>query len=116
MRFRIRDIIKNPLPPLEEIAKGVSIQLKEVVKHGTQSRRDLDVALRTANTTADWFPDNPIDCEQDLALNSHLGAEGAMSPRRVQDPEGAKTLVVSYKTAAGATTFYVRLPSKRPRI
>ena len=55
----------------------------EVVKHGTQSRRDLDVALRTTNTAADWFTDNPLDCEQDLALNAHLGVEGAMSPRRV---------------------------------
>jgi hypothetical protein len=31
-----------------------------------------------------------------------------MSPRRVQDPEGAKTLVVSYKTAAGATSAIVK--------
>ena len=86
----IRDIIKNPLPPLEEIARGVSIQLREVVKHGTHSRRDMDVALRTANTTEDWFPDNLLDCEQDLALNAHLGAEGAMSPGRVHDRKEAK--------------------------
>jgi hypothetical protein len=79
----IRDIIKSPLSPLEEIAKGVSIKLREVVKHGTQSRRDLDVAVRIANTTGDWFPKNPLDCEHDLALNAHLGAEGAMSLGRV---------------------------------
>ncbi len=59
------------------------IHLREVVKHGTQSKRDLDVALRTSNTTADGSPDNPLDYEQDLALNAYLGAEGAMSPRRV---------------------------------
>jgi hypothetical protein len=59
----IRDITKIPLAPLEEITKGASIQLKEVAKHGTQSSRDLDVALRTASTIADWFPDNPLDCE-----------------------------------------------------
>ena len=49
----IRDIIQYPLPPLEKITRGVSIQLKEVVKHGTQSRRDLDVALWTTSTVAD---------------------------------------------------------------
>ena len=64
--------------------------------------------MRTTNTTADWFPNNPLDCEQDLALNAHLGAEEAMSPRRVQDPKGAKTLVVSYRTRAGATTTIVK--------
>jgi hypothetical protein len=31
----IRDIIKSPLPPLEEIAGGASIQFMEVGKHGT---------------------------------------------------------------------------------
>ena len=55
----------------------------EVVKHGTQSIRGLDVALRTTNTAADWFADTPLDCEQDLALNAHLGSEGAMSLGRV---------------------------------
>ena len=68
----IRDIIKSPLPPLEEITIGVSIQLREVVKHGTQSRRDMDVAIRTTNTIADWFLENPLDCEHDIALNAHL--------------------------------------------
>ena len=93
---------------MEEIGRGVSIQLREVVKHRTRSRRDLDVALRTTNTTADWFLDNPLDCEQDLALNAHLGAEGAMSLGRVQDPEEAKTLVVSYIKSTGATTTIVK--------
>ena len=68
-----------------------------------QRRRDRDVALRTTNTPSDWFPENPLDFEQDLAPNAHLGPEGAMSPGRVQDPEGAKTLVVRYRTVAGAT-------------
>ena len=46
----IRDIIKSPPPPLEEIAKGVLIQLHEVVKLGTQSIRHLEAALRTTCT------------------------------------------------------------------
>jgi hypothetical protein len=36
-------------------------------------------------------------------ISSHrIGARGAMSTGRVQDPEGAKTIILSYKTAAGA--------------
>jgi len=104
----IRDIVKIPLPPLEEIAVGVSIQLMEVVKHGHHSRRDLDVELMTTSTTTDWFPDNPLDSEQDLALDAHLGAEEAMSSRRVQDPEVAKTLVLSYITTTGATPTIIK--------
>ena len=35
-------------------------------------------------------------------INSHLGAVGGMTSGRIQDPEGANTAVVSFKTAAGA--------------
>jgi hypothetical protein len=80
---------KKPLPPLEEIDRGVSIQLKKVVKHGTHSMRDLDVALRTSSIVAERFLDNPLDCEHDLALNAHLRAEGAMSPGRVPITTGS---------------------------
>ena len=39
----------------------------------------------------------------------HLGAEGSMmSPGRVQSPEGAKTLVISFNTAAGAVATLVK--------
>ena len=38
---------------------------------------------------------------QDLRLNTHLGAGGAMSTRRIQDPEGAKTIILSFKTSPG---------------
>jgi hypothetical protein len=37
-----------------------------------------------------------------LRINSHLGAEGVMTPGRIQDPEGAKTAIISFKTTAGA--------------
>ena len=43
-----------------------------------------------------------------MDLNKHLGAEGVMSPGRVQDPEGAKTIVLSYNTAAGAVATVIK--------
>ena len=39
---------------------------------------------------------------RDMRLNTHLGAGGAMSTRRIQDLEGAKTVILSFKTSAGA--------------
>jgi hypothetical protein len=48
----IRDITKCPLPPLEEIAYGIHIQLHDVIQKGTLSRRDLHAAINTAEAEA----------------------------------------------------------------
>jgi len=45
---------------------------------------------------------------QNLRLNTHLGARGAMSTGRIQDPEGAKTTILSFKTSAGAALVISR--------
>jgi hypothetical protein len=96
----VRDITKCPLPPLEEIAQGIHIQLQDIIKKGTLSWKDLDTAINLAEAEAEWFLENPYDCAQLLNLNKHLGAEGAMSPGRVQDPKGAKMITISFNTAA----------------
>jgi hypothetical protein len=82
--------------------------MRDVVARGTQSRKDLDTALKAAGTTYDSFPVNPDDYELKLYMDKHLGAEGAMSPGRVQDPQGAKTIVLSYKTTTGAVAIVVK--------
>ena len=79
----IRDITKSPLPPLEEISRGVSIHLGDVVENGSQSKRDLDAALAQSGTESDWFLETKDDSDQNLGLNKHLGAAGAISPGRV---------------------------------
>ncbi len=58
----IRDITKCPLPPLEEIALGINIQIHDVIIKKTQSRRDLDAALRLAETEDEWFPAGNTEC------------------------------------------------------
>ena len=98
----LQDIAQTPLPQLEEIARGGAILLATVNKTGTQQRKDMDATLRAAGIAADWFPDPTTTCQMNLELNYHLGAEGVMSTGRIQDPEGAKHLVISYQTAAGA--------------
>ncbi len=44
----------------------------------------------------------------DMRANVHLGAMGAMTPGRVQDPEGAKHIVISYMTIARSLTTVAR--------
>jgi len=65
------DIIKCPLSPLEEIARGAALQIKDVVTRGTHSRKDLDTALNAAGIAYDWFLVNPYGCELNLDLNKH---------------------------------------------
>jgi len=72
------------------------------------SRKDLDAVISTAETEAEWFPENPYDRAQSLSLDKHLRAEGAMSSGRVQDPEGAKMITVSFNTAAGVVATIVK--------
>jgi hypothetical protein len=104
----IRDITKNPLPPLEEIARGISIQLRDAKKKGAQSMRDLDAALVSSGTGIDWFPKTREDCDHNLGLNKHLVAEGAMSLGRVQDPKRAKSITISYNSLAGAIAAIIK--------
>ncbi len=44
--------------------------------------------------------------------HTYAGAGGAMSTGRIQDPEGAKTVILSFKTAAGAALAISRQHNK----
>ena len=68
----------------------------------------MDTALHAAGTETVWFPETRENCEQNLGLNKHMGAEGAMSPGRVQDLEGAKTITIGYNSPAGAIVAIVK--------
>ena len=77
------DIRKSPLPPLEDLAEGVTIQLATGLKHGTEPIKDLDIALHESRTYQVWFLGDRNTWAQDLRLNTHLGAGGAMSTERI---------------------------------
>ncbi len=98
----VQDIAQYLLPQLEKIEQGTAILLNIVTHMGTQQKRDLDAALRAAGTTAYLIPYPDALCQKNINLNYHLGAEGVMSPGRIQDTKGAKHLVISYHTTAGS--------------
>ncbi len=62
----------------------------------------METTLRESGTYQDWFPGDRHTLAQDLRLNKHLGAGGAMSTKRMQDQEGANIVILSFKTGAGA--------------
>jgi hypothetical protein len=104
----VKDIAQYQIPQLEEIAHEAAILLNAVTHTGTQHKRDLDASLRAAGTSTVWFPHPDAPCQKNLELNYHLGVDGVMSPGRIQDPEGAKHLVISYQTAAGGIAGIIR--------
>jgi len=57
--------------------------------------------LHAEGATKEWFPETHGPCSRELRINDHLGAGGVMTPGKIQDPEGAKIVVISLKTTAG---------------
>ena len=82
--------------------------INAVTHKGTQQRRDLDAALRATGTTTYWSPQPDAPCQKNLELNYHLGADEVMFPCRIQNLEGAKHIVISYKTDVGAVAAIIR--------
>ena len=70
---------KTPLPPLEDLVEGVSIMLAAGLKHGSEPRKELGHAIRASRTKLYLFPGDQHTNAQDMRLNTHLGAIGAMS-------------------------------------
>jgi hypothetical protein len=106
----IADIKEHVPPLLEELVNGVLLQLIAGLRIGCEPRKDLDRVLKEADSTREWFPSSREPCQQDLSVNQHLGAGGDMTPGRIQDLEGAKTIVVSYKTTTrSAATISIQL-------
>jgi len=59
----IADIKKHPLPPLEELVEGASLQLMAELHNGREPRKDLDRALKEADNTRHWFPSSREPCQ-----------------------------------------------------
>ena len=72
------------------------------LKPDKEPRKELEKLMKAEETARHWFAEPRDPCIRDTRINSHLGAARVMTPGRIQDPEGAKTIVVTFKTAAGA--------------
>ena len=98
----IMDTKKSPLPPLKDLDKAVEALMAAGLKPNKEPRKELEKLLQSKGTARHWFAEPRGPCIRDTMINSHLGAAGVMTLNRIQDPEGANTVVVSFKTAAGA--------------
>jgi hypothetical protein len=98
----ITDTRKTPLPPLEDLAEATKTLLAAGLEPEKAPRKDFLNILQKSGNLNDWFPDPHGPITRDIRLNKHLGACGIMTLGRIQDPEGAKIIVASFKSAAGA--------------
>ena len=97
----LTDTKKSPLPPLEELAEAIAILTVVDLQSQKEQRKELEKVLQNAGSLRDWFPAAKGQCNMDARISTHLGAGGIMTPGRIQDPEGAKIMVISFKTSAG---------------
>jgi hypothetical protein len=74
--------------------------LKAGIQHNKELRKEFENILQAEGATKEWFLEPHGPCTRDLRINSHLGAGGVMSPGRIQDLEGANTVLISFKTTA----------------
>jgi hypothetical protein len=88
---------------VEDLAEELDVLLAVEPQPSKEPRRELEKSVRHEGTTKSWFPSPRDTCERDIRINSDLGAGGFMTPDRIHDPEKANTVVVSFKTIAGAT-------------
>jgi hypothetical protein len=96
------DTKKTPLPPIEDLAEAVTVLVQTGLQHNTEPRKELEKILQAEGATKEWFPEQRGPFNRDTRINSHLGARGLMTPGRMQDSEGAKTVFISLKTTARA--------------
>ena len=93
------DTKKTPVPPLEDLAEAVTILPKAGHQHNKDPRKELEKILLTEGASKEWFLEPYGPCTRDLRINSHLGAGEVMTTGRIQDPEGAKIVIISFKAA-----------------
>jgi hypothetical protein len=99
----LNDTKKSPLPPLEELADEAVTTITAVgLQPNKEHKKELEKALQTTGSLRDWLPLAKGPCNRDARINTHLGVGGAMTPGRIQDPEGAKIMVIFFKTTPGA--------------
>ena len=98
------DTKKTPLPPLEDLAEAVTALLQAGLHHNMEPWKELEIIEQAEGSTKEWFLEPHGPCTRDMFINSHFGAGGIMTPGRIQDPEGAKIVIISFKISARAVS------------
>ena len=104
----IVDTKKSPLPPLLDLAEIVEALLTVGLKLDKEPRREIKKIMQSKGTIRQWFHEPRGPYNRDTRINSHLGADGELTPGRVHDPEEVKTVVVSFKTSTTGAILVVQ--------
>ena len=107
------DTKKTPLMPLEDLAEAVTALMQVGLHHNKEPRKELENIFQAdEGVTKEWIPETQgrvtKECSRDVRINTRLGAGGVITPCMIQDPEGEKTMVKSFKTLVGAVAVVHR--------
>ena len=103
---------KDTAPTARGLAEAVTVLLQTGLEHNKEPRKELEKILQAEGVTKEWFPEHNGQCTYNMRINSHLGARRVMTLERIQDPKGAKTVIISFKTTSRAMATIHRQTDK----
>ncbi len=101
LQNRTEDLSRLSLPTLSDISHGIVLEMKHVHYYHTPARKALDKLLRATDSCRDWVPEQGPDLIYDTGINRYLVDNGIISPRRIQNIDGARIFAASFYPPAG---------------
>ena len=108
LQNRTEDLSRLSLPTLSDISHGIALEMDQLHRYHTPSRKALDKLLRSTESYHDWIPEQGPDLLYDTGLNRHLGDNGIISPGRIHDIVGARIFVASFYHPAGLVAATIK--------
>jgi hypothetical protein len=85
------------------------MEMQQAYNSFNRVRIALEKLLRHADTHCNWIPETGHGLLYNTSLNyRHLGTRGIISPGRVQEMEGIRTVVASFHHPAGLVAATVK--------
>ncbi len=79
----VADTKKSPLPILEDLAEAATALIAAGLQPDKEPRKDFNKIMHTVGGLQEWSPTTRGPYNQDLRLNTHIGAGGAMTPGKI---------------------------------
>ncbi len=97
----MEDLSSLAFPILQDISWGIDMEMRQFYSSFNPFGTALERLIRHADTHYDWIPETGHGLLYNTGLSHHLGNRGIIFPDRVQDIEGARTVVASSHHSAG---------------
>ena len=83
LQNRTEGLSRLSLPTLSDISHGITLEMNQLHRYHTPTRKALDKLLHSTESYNDWIPEQGPDLLYYTGLNRHLGDNGIISPGRI---------------------------------